>query len=135
MSNLEDVTICGEEWREVAGFGGRYLVSSLGRVYSNPRLVKRGGTRGDMRISGRILAPRMVNGYDVKALQIDGEYKASPVHNLVLKAFVGKRPDRARPRHSDGDRANNNLSNLFWEEPPCLVAGKRTYYNKPETNA
>jgi hypothetical protein len=36
------------------------------------------------------------------------------VHIAVLTAFVGPRPERHECRHLDGNRQNNDLSNLCW---------------------
>src|SRR5580765_1006210 len=39
------------------------------------------------------------------------------IAHLVLEAFVGLRPLGMVCRHLDGDRNNNNLSNLAWGTP------------------
>lgn len=36
------------------------------------------------------------------------------VHKLVLMTFIGPRPDGMECRHLDGNKLNNNLSNLVW---------------------
>jgi hypothetical protein len=36
------------------------------------------------------------------------------VHQLVLEAFVGPRPESCEARHLDGDPSNNKLDNLAW---------------------
>jgi hypothetical protein len=36
------------------------------------------------------------------------------VHQLVLEAFGGPRPEGLQVRHKDGDRRNNALENLAW---------------------
>ncbi len=36
------------------------------------------------------------------------------VHRLVLETYVGDRPAGMECRHLDGDKLNNNLSNLVW---------------------
>ncbi len=38
-----------------------------------------------------------------------------PVHHLILKTFIGEKPDWAQcSRHLDGNKTNNDLSNLAW---------------------
>jgi hypothetical protein len=36
------------------------------------------------------------------------------VHQLVLEAFAGPRPENCQVRHLDGDPSNNKLDNLAW---------------------
>lgn len=39
----------------------------------------------------------------------------TPVHKLVLEAFVGPRPEGMEACHSDGNSLNNHASNLRWD--------------------
>lgn len=50
------------------------------------------------------------NGYLCVSLDSRNYY----VHNLLLKAFIKKRPKGYQCRHMDGNKLNNNLSNLVW---------------------
>lgn len=54
------------------------------------------------------------NGYPHVTLCKLGRRKHWFVHELVLTTFVGPRPDGQVTRHIDGDRTNNNLTNLAW---------------------
>jgi len=56
-------------------------------------------------------------GYYVACLRKDKKKHHISVHRLVLEAFVGKRPEGCQCRHLDGDKLNNNLSNLCWGTP------------------
>jgi len=53
-------------------------------------------------------------GYPQVGLYRDGKRTMSPVHKVVLEAFVGPRPDGMECRHLDGDRSNSCLVNLCW---------------------
>ncbi len=39
------------------------------------------------------------------------------VHSLILRTFVGPRPDKMQCCHNDGKPHNNKLSNLRWDTP------------------
>ena len=93
-----------EEWRQIADFEGLYDVSNLGRVRSWSRFKK-----------GAPLSPvPNRQGYLSVALQHAGQVRYRKIHQLVLEAFVGPRPDGQVVRHLDGNPANNVLSNLAW---------------------
>lgn len=99
-----------EQWKDVSGYEGLYQVSDLGRVRSLDRVVNcNGGTR---RARGRVLTPSTVLGYCNVTLQdaLTGRQKIYRVHRLVMLAFVG--PSDLEVNHKDGDKANNQLSNL-----------------------
>jgi len=96
-----------ERWLPVVGYEGRYDVSDQGRVRSwypwrelpVPHILAlTTGTRGYMRVS----------------LYRDAPFRATKVHQLVLLAFVGPRPEGWHSRHMDGDPTNNRLSNLTY---------------------
>jgi hypothetical protein len=84
-----------ERWLEIPNLPG-YYVSDNGRV------------RGR---SNRILKTRRLrNGYERL-----GTWKRDwLVHDLVLRAFVGPRPDGHEADHLNNDRSDNRLDNLRW---------------------
>ena len=97
-----------EEWRDIPGWEDRYQVSNLGRVRSIRTLV-------DGTVTERILKQRpLPKGHLRVALCKDGVCSDYRVHNLVLLAFVGPRPDGCVGCHWDDDPTNNHLSNLRW---------------------
>lgn len=94
----------------VPGFEGLYEVSNLGRVFSLERVRKDG-----IRVPSKFLTPCLVGPRWAVVLYKDGKRHHSPVHQLVLKAFIGPRPDGYDACHCDGDRDNNRLDNLRWD--------------------
>ena len=103
-----------EGWAEIPGYCGHYYISTLGRVISIPRTVAK--KSGDANIKGRILKPsRYKNGYLFVVLCSDSSHDQRMIHHLVLESFVGKRPDGLVACHNDGDKENNDLSNLRWD--------------------
>lgn len=105
-----------EEWRPVVGYGGLYMVSSMGRVRSLDRVDRRGQFR-----PGRLLRERNDTagaGYRYVNLSRDGVARKINVHVIVLEAFIGPRPSpRHEGCHQDGDRTNPRLANLRWGTP------------------
>ncbi len=107
---------CSEEtWKTVPGWEQFYQVSDMGRVRSLDRIVPGKGGR-PMRKRGIILKQRInCGGYPQVTLVDDGFTKTSPVHSLVLAAFVGPRPDGMQVCHNDGVKTNNKPSNLRYD--------------------
>lgn len=97
-----------EEWRPIPGFPG-YEVSDLGRV----RSLDRDGLDG-RRLKGRVLRPGVSRRYRVVSLRRAGRTVTNGIHELVLLAFVGPRPEGAVTRHLNGDGADNRLVNLAY---------------------
>lgn len=100
-----------ENWRPVTGYEGLYEVSDNGKV----RTLGRSRTDG-VRLPIKLLKPllRKRDGYVVVTIYKDGKAKCAKVHRLVAEAFIGSPPPDFVPDHRDGDRANNNVSNLHY---------------------
>ena len=90
-----------EDWKDIPGYEGLYVVSNNGRVM-NVR-------------SGRVLRGIVNNlGYIMVGLSKSGKVKMVSVHRLVAEAFI-KNPDNLREvNHKDEDKSNNNVDNLEW---------------------
>lgn len=86
-----------ESRRVVPGYGGRYEVGDLGRVYS-----------GGCEMS-------LIGGRYVKLCQ-GGRVDRVDVGYLVARAFVPNAEGRPYVLHRDGDRRNNRAENLEWSE-------------------
>lgn len=86
-----------EEYRPIPGYEGLYWASDVGRIKSRKRILRPA--------TGRYLTV---------GLWRDGVQKTERVHQLVLRAFRGPRPDGMVVRHLDGDPHNNRLSNLVY---------------------
>lgn len=72
--------------------------------------------KGDIRSHrGRVLRPRRKESGHL-SVQL-GRGKNSPIHHLVLEAFVGPRPEGMEALHYDDDPTNNVLWNLRWGTP------------------
>ena len=93
-----------EIWKPVIGYEGFYEVSNCGRVKS----LHRG--------KERILKPSPDgDGYLYVILCKNGEKSKGRVHQLVMRAFVGKCPDGYEVDHFDWNPKNNSLGNLSYQ--------------------
>lgn len=110
-----------EAWSTIAGYEGRYEVSSLGRVRSVSRLVRkleRDGTWGERRIASRILALHTwgVPYPGVTLVDAEGVKARHMVHRIVARAFVPNPLDLPQVNHLDADTMNAAASNLEWSD-------------------
>lgn len=107
-----------ERWKPVVGWDGLYEVSNLGRV----KCLKR------HRVCERILKPSLAGkGYRKVQLVHKDRREHHYVHELVLSAFVGPRPDGQESAHWNGARDDNKLSNLRWDTKPGNHADKHRH--------
>ena len=112
----------GEQWWPAPGFDS-YEVSTLGRVWSRPRVIV--DSRGHRyRLGGRILAPV----YDRGGRRLVNLYRDRVMHQvrvrlLVLGAFVGPRPAGLECWHRNGDLDDCRLDNLTYGDHSQVMRG------------
>lgn len=97
----------------MAGYEGIYEISDRGNV-----AVIRNGERF-------LRKPNKATSYlSFSCRQLPGQNRQMTyyVHTEVAKAFLGPRPEGMVIRHLDGDRYNNNASNLAYGYPVENVA-------------
>lgn len=131
-----------EIWRPVVGWEGHYEVSNCGQVRSvDKRTLSRPRADGSpaYRIAkGKILRSQ---GYGREKkwrttyLWREQQGTHRPVHQLVLEAFVGLRPEGYVANHKDGNPVNNHVSNLEWctvteNNRHALATGLRRMYGE-----
>lgn len=101
-------------WRPVVGFEETHEVSSGGQVRSLERRFVDAKGR-DRPKAAKFLRPTCKsNGYLHVTLNHNKRQKTLHVHRMVLEAFVGPCPEGHEALHRDGDKGNNQLSNLRW---------------------
>lgn len=89
------------------------LVSDTGRVIRMASSRHKG--KGWQTYPELEIRPRRVGaGYLGIQCKVVGERLERYVHRLVAEAFLPHDPDRREVNHRDGDKTNNNASNLEW---------------------
>lgn len=88
-----------EKWAQIGDM--QYAVSTDGRVMNTN--------------TGRILRMRInSHGYYSAHLYKDGKDYQVPLHRLVANAFIPNPDNKPQVNHIDGNKLNNDLSNLEW---------------------
>jgi hypothetical protein len=92
--------------KNVFGYEGLYSIDKSGNVYSK---------RSWRGVRNRILIPsKNEYGYLRVFLTKNGVTKGITVHKLMATTFLGERKENMQVRHLDGNKENNNLSNLIY---------------------
>ena len=88
-------------WRDIEGYKGHYQISNYGNVRSLKKdaFIMKGG---------------YLKGYKIISLWKNGTGKMFRVHRLVAAAFIPNPDNLPEIDHIDGNRANNDATNLRW---------------------
>lgn len=132
---IKNVSLKGEEWRDVVGYEGLYMVSSFGRVASLFRYVDSGSKSGGCKdLSAGIKALRMSNsGYFHVNLWKSNKGINRYVHKLVAESFIPNPNNYQYVDHIDTNRLNNLVDNLKWCTNSMNVLNPITRARRHET--
>lgn len=105
-----------EIWKDIPDYEGEYQASNMGRIRSLDRYVRGinhySGRNFRRRISGKILKPaRFCKSGHVSVVLGHGN-SGIPVHQLVMRTFVGDPPVGMEVLHINGNPKDNRLENL-----------------------
>jgi len=106
-----------EIWKDIDGFEGRYQISDRGRVKRLERyvLIQHPTKPYYRHLQELILTPNNdKDGYEIITLNADGKEKNMKIHRLVGIAFIDNPNHFDQINHKDGNKHNNNVSNLEW---------------------
>lgn len=102
-----------EVWKDIDGYEGIYQVSSFGNIKSVERL--RTGKHGSLAPVKEKLLKKKITKSGYLAVHLRTNKNSYPtVHRLVANAFITNPDNKPTVNHKDGDKLNNNVSNLEW---------------------
>lgn len=99
-----------EEWKDIKGYEGYYMISNLGNIYTIKRKYLK---NKDL----KILTTR--NGYFYFAPSVHCKQKKIMINRAVYEAFVGPIPEGYDIHHINHNRQDNRLENI------CLLEKHR----------
>ena len=88
-------------WIPVSGYEGLYSINENGHVYGHKR--------------NKLIKPYInQSGYKKCALSKNSIVKHVSVHRILAATFLENAENKPQVNHMDGNKLNNNLSNLEW---------------------
>jgi len=106
-----------EQWRDIAGYEGRYQVSDQGRVRRTACEITQGNGHSEITYS---IPPRLLRSFESNCsyqrigLRMNGQRKYYNVHRLVAQAFVPNPSNLPEVNHKNEDKSDNRAENLEW---------------------
>ena len=125
-----------EDWKDIKGYEGLYLISNYGRVMSLRR--KKSTGKGYYYLESKILKQsKTTTGYWKIELNKNGVKKSFKVHRLVAQHYIANPYDKENINHKDGNPLNNYFENLEWVNQGenvthSLEMGLRAFFNIDE---
>ena len=103
-----------EIWKDIKGYEGLYMVSSLGRIKSLERTIIRGNGHPQT-FKERILKPIITSsGYLYVSLSKNGKQQREYVHRLVAMHFLPNPDNKPCVDHINTNKQLNTVNNLLW---------------------
>jgi hypothetical protein len=99
-----------ETWKDVIGYEGIYQVSNIGRIRSLDRVTCHGHKRRGVILSSK----KGNNGYEKVILSKGNNKSHVSTHRIVAETFLIKDRDNFIVNHKDGNKLNNDVTNLEW---------------------
>lgn len=91
-NELKNVVCYGEKMDD-------YLINTKGEIFN---------------VNGKSIKGRVNKKYKYVTLKVDDKPKAVAIHRLVAETFLPNKEEGLQVYHKDGDRLNNDASNLEW---------------------
>lgn len=111
---VKSISLDGEVWKDISGYEGLYMCSSLGRIFACSKIFifPNGGIcEKGLRVLSTI---RDKDGYLRVHLTKNKKSKGFAVHRLIAQEFLSNPNNYPCIDHINGIRDDNNVSNLRW---------------------
>jgi len=102
-----------EIWKQIAKFDNNYEISNTGKIKSVDATIIRSNGVPYFR-KGKELKYSSINGYSRGAVCVNKKMISYKIHRLVAEAFIENPLNKSEVNHIDGNKLNNNVSNLEW---------------------
>lgn len=116
---IESIRLENEEWRDVVGYEGIYIVSSIGRIAVLERSMLRKNRWG--RISPFLVKPHVCSTsispsswYRKVSFMLNGKRDTRLLHRIVAEAFLPNPNNYPQVDHINDDPTDNRVENLQW---------------------
>jgi len=119
------------EWRRVVGLEDFLKISSNGDIVALPRLIS---GRKSITPEHKLASYINRNGYEYVDFQVDNKIYKLSVHREVCKSFIPNPSGLEQVNHIDGNKLNNNISNLEWCSREYNMEHMRKFYNVEKIN-
>lgn len=103
-----------EQWKDILGYEGFYMISDLGRVKSLSGVLKTKRGVIKPRYSKIMSQSIKSNGYLTIMFSVDSNSKRFHVHRLVTIAFIPNPENKPEVNHKDCIKTHNYKNNLEW---------------------
>lgn len=95
----------GETWKEIPLYDNRYMISNKGRI----KTTKYGRSGNRTKIISMCIGS---SGYPTVKVWDGEKNRTKSLHQLVALTYLGECPEGYQVNHIDGDKMNNDPSNL-----------------------
>lgn len=102
-----------EIWKDIQGFEN-YQISNLGRVRTLNKYVRQGLPKELVKKYKILKLIKNTHGYYSINLYKNTKCYRKDVHRLVAQAFIPIPKKLLQVNHIDGNKQNNDISNLEW---------------------